>query len=172
MRVVSAPPSRSSKHSEMISASVQRRPSTSVVAQIEMRSSCGEARRALINSIVAPENSMIALMESSEKGAVEPSAGFCPDSCIVTSDHSRSFGHSSRGNPSLSPIKIAGSGDARDSIASHDPFAATSSISSLTIERIFPSICLTARGVNCRATSIRCCWCSGSSRLIIDVSSR
>ena len=68
-------------------------------------------------------------------------------------------------------MTMAGSGEASAPMASQVPAAATSSMSSLTMTRRWSSSCFTARGVNCRATSIRCFWCSGSSLLIIDVSS-
>ena len=86
VRVVSAPPSSSSRHSLMISPSVQRRPSTSVVAHSEMRSSCGSARRWAMSSMVTAAKSIIAsIIAGSGPGACRR-AWFWPDSNIVTSD--------------------------------------------------------------------------------------
>ena len=81
----------------MISPSSHSRPSTSVVAHSEMRSPCGSARRWAMRSMVTAAKSIIAeIMRSLWPWGV-PSGGFWPDSYMVTSDHSRTLGHSSRG---------------------------------------------------------------------------
>ena len=58
------------------------------------------------------------------------------------------------------------------STASHSPSARTSSSSSVTRARTRSSWERTPRGVKRRATTMRWRWCSGSSLLIIDESSR
>ena len=86
VRVVSAPPSSSSRHSLMISPSVQSRPSTSVVAQSEMRSPCGSARRWAMSSMVTAAKSIIASTMAGLCSCGVPSGRFWPDSNMVTSD--------------------------------------------------------------------------------------
>jgi len=67
---------------------------------------------------------------------------------------------------------IAGSREAMASTASHSPRGATASRSSVTMPRTRSSWPRTARGVNRRATSLRCSWWPGSSMLIMDMSPR
>ena len=65
-------------------------------------------------------------------------------------------------------MTMAGSGAARSRTTSTVPFSAAAAISSATMARTRASCLRTARGENRPDTSLRCCTCRGSSRLIIE----
>ena len=67
---------------------------------------------------------------------------------------------------------IAGRRDAIASIASHSPSGATASRISVHEPRTWSSWPRTPPGLNRRDTRLRCCWCAGSSMLIIERSAR
>ena len=89
-RVVSAPPSTMSRHSSRILSSGQGSPPCSVWAQMEMRSSCGSARRAAMISMVTPAQRIItSTTASSNEVWGEPSALVWPAEYMVTAETSR-----------------------------------------------------------------------------------
>ena len=65
MRVVSAPPSRSSKPSEIAVSSERPAPSSSALVQIDMMSSAGHADFSACNVAAATANSIAAAAPSS-----------------------------------------------------------------------------------------------------------
>ena len=67
VRVVSAPPSSSSRQSEMTVSTLSGSPSTSAVVQIDMMSSAGQRDFSACRSLAAWANSMAASIPSSLK---------------------------------------------------------------------------------------------------------
>ena len=149
----------------MISGRSSASPSMAPWTQADTRSSRGSRRRASTSSQNAAANSAMA---SGDPDGWRGSSSRKPAAPIVRSDHSRHLGHRARSNPSSSATTIAGSGAAISLTTSAVPFAAAALISPAAISRTRSACLRTARGENRRDTSLRCCWCRGSSRLIIE----